>query len=62
MGGREDGFVGGGLRRTVISLSIYPWVKFTDCVVGLQCAITVRSAFSLRYIMTHAENVIKILW
>ena len=35
---------------------------FVDNVTGLQCAIIVRSAFSLRYIMIHAENVIKILW
>ena len=31
-------------------------------VMGLQRAIRVRSAFSLRYMMIHAENVIKILW
>lgn len=37
-------------------------LTLTDYIVGLQCAITVRSAFSLRYIMMHAENVIKILW
>lgn len=29
-------------------------------VAGLQHAIRVRSAFSLRYLMIHAENVIKI--
>lgn len=34
---------------------------FIDYIVGLQCAIRVRSASSLRYIMIHAENVIKIL-
>lgn len=36
--------------------------QFVDSVTGLQRAITPRSAFSLRYIMIHAENVIKILW
>lgn len=35
-------------------------LTFTDCVSGLQHAIRVRSAFSLRYLMIHAENVIKI--
>lgn len=61
-GGRRGWLGGGGLGRAAISLSISPWVKFSDYIVGLQSAITVRSAFSLRYIMTHAENVIKILW
>lgn len=35
---------------------------FINYIMGLQCAIIVRSAFPLRYIMIHAENVIKILW
>ena len=35
-------------------------LTFMDCVSGLQHAIRVRSAFSLRYLMIHAENVIKI--
>lgn len=61
-GGKKGWLIGGGLGRIAISLSVYPRVKFTDYIVGLQCAITVRRAFSLRYIMTHAENVIKILW
>ena len=35
-------------------------LTFVDCVAGLQHAIRVRSAFSLRCLMIHAENVIKI--
>lgn len=55
--------VAGGERLWIPSVrQSVSGLTFIDNITGLQCAITARSAFSLRYIMIHAENVIKILW
>lgn len=56
-----EGLVGSRCEQQSVCQSTSGFT-FLDYIMGLWRAIIVRSAFSLRYIMTHAENVIKILW
>lgn len=57
----QRGWWGAAMEQQSVCQSISGFT-FLNYIMGLWHAIIVRSAFSLRYIMIHAENVIKILW